>query len=94
MEKELQKLHQKHNPAPATLQPIKTIEPIRRISRFSVVTVAEKLQQVKNTPLQLNLNSPSTSVYNPQLVFGKSDERGEDGGEGWKFNLIFFLFRY
>lgn len=70
MEKELQKLHQKQmqSAVVTSLPQPKQIEPIRRISRFSVVTVAEKLQQSKNSPLQLNLNSPSTSVYNsPQF---------------------------
>lgn len=73
LEKELQKLHQKHNPSgvATNLQP-KTVELIRRISRFSVVAVAETSQQLKSSsPLQLNLNSPSTSVYSPPLVFGK-----------------------
>lgn len=78
LEKELQKIHQKQHtptvvqqlkpiePAPTVVQQLKPIEPIRRVSRFSVMAVADKsAQQVRNSSLQLNLNSPSTSVYNP-----------------------------
>lgn len=65
LEKELQKIHQKQHTLPVVQQP-KTIEPLRRVSRFSVIAVAEKSAQlVRNSSLQLNLNSPAASVYNP-----------------------------